>query len=307
MQHRNFVICDKEPEYAKRLMERFSMRREADFQLRTFSDVEKLERFSVQKEIRFLLIDEVYPKEVRNRIQAKWRFVLTRGADADLEPGETPVYKYQQADAILAQVLESCIEEQGVRSAGTRAKTKKLIGVYSPVHRIGKTTFALELGRELAREGPALYINMEECAGKQSCFPDHGQQNLADLFYYVKQENNNLGLRIGMMAGQSGELDYILPMPVSQDLREITGEEWFELFAQIFEKSMYEALILDIGESIQNLYGLLRHCDTVYTPYLEEEKSRGKLNQYVANLRELGYEDVLEHSIQKAVKVRAVT
>jgi len=84
--------------------------------------------------------------------------------------------------------------------AKTLRKTRgSLIGVYSPIHRIGKTKYALELGKELAEKGPVLYLNLEEYAGGEHYFSKEQEQNLGDLLYYSKQETGNLGLRISMM------------------------------------------------------------------------------------------------------------
>ena len=74
------------------------------------------------------------------------------------------------------------------------------------------------------------------------------------LLYYSKQETGNLGLRISMMTGQIGNMDYIRPIPVVQDLQAVTAEEWLQLFEQIVEKSIYEVLILDLGDSVNGLF-----------------------------------------------------
>ena len=71
--------------------------------------------------------------------------------------------------------------------AKTLRKTRgSLIGVYSPIHRIGKTKYALELGKELAEKGPVLYLNLEEYAGGEHYFSKEQEQNLGDLLYYVR-------------------------------------------------------------------------------------------------------------------------
>ena len=47
-----------------------------------------------------------------------------------------------------------------------------LIGVYSPIHRIGKTKFALRLGRQIAEKVPVLYLNLESYSGGNYYFPE---------------------------------------------------------------------------------------------------------------------------------------
>lgn len=190
-------------------------------------------------------------------------------------------------------------------SAGYRTNTRgELIGVYSPVHRIGKTRFAMELGREMAKKEPVLYLNLEEYAGGSYYFPDQTGQTLADLLYYSRQEKGNLGLRISTMAGQDEALDYILPMPCVQDLQGVSGEDWLRLFEQIRENCIYQKVILDLGDSVNGLFQILEACHTVYTPYIEDEVARAKLNQYAENLRKTGKEKVLEKTIQKKLKQR---
>ena len=62
-----------------------------------------------------------------------------------------------------------------------------------------------------------------------------------------------------MMTGQIGNMDYIRPIPVVQDLQAVTAEEWLQLFEQIVEKSIYEVLILDLGDSVNGLFSILEN------------------------------------------------
>lgn len=226
---------------------------------------------------------------------------------------ESPEVKGRRTESENPEVSE---RKQRIRKTKEEAKKQRmpasvqtqtdgeLIGIYSPVHRIGKTRFALGLGKELARKEPVLYLNLEEYSGGSYYFSDQTGQTLADLLYYSRQEKGNLGLRISTMAGQDEELDYILPMPYVQDLQGVSGDEWLRLFEQILENSIYQKVILDLGDSINGLFQILEACHTVYTPYIEDEAARAKLNQYAENLRKTGKESVLEKTIQKKLKLR---
>ena len=305
MQHRNFVIYDNEEMYAKNFMDCISTRKEVAFQVRMFRDVEKLLEYSKEQVVNFMLITEECPAAVRQQVRAQRTFVLTKGVCTDLGEKEKSILKYQSADEILAEILESCLET-GDRELGlTMTKgAGAVIGVYSPVHRIGKTKLALAVGKEQAKNGPALYLNLEEYSGAEAYFGERPQQNLADLLYYARQENGNLGIRISTMVHQDGELDYIYPMEVAGDIRNVTLEEWKELLEQIADKSIYDTVILDLGDSVQGLYELLMLCDTVYTPFIEEPTARAKMRQYEENLMLLGYQGILEHTVKKEVHAR---
>lgn len=301
MRHKNLVIYDSEEEYARNLMERLVLKKEIAFQVRMFREEAGVRAFAKKEQIDLLLVSEEYKR--RESIEAGKVFVLTKGECKDIQEGEVPIFKYQSADEILSRMLEACLDEEDTDVPMMRKMGKgKLIGVYSPIHRIGKTRFALNLGKEEGKKAPTLYLNLEEYAGKRGYFGEQKAQTLEDLLYYSKQENHNLGIRIGAMVRQHGELDYIYPMPVAWDVRNVTAQEWLELFEQILEKSIYETVILDIGDSVQGLYEILERCDVIYTLYTQDKIAQGKLAQYEENLLRLGHEDILEHTKKQLAK-----
>lgn len=306
MHPKNFVICDMELEYAKNLMRVIDKHGELGVQMHLFQDLEQLKEFSKQKDIHIMVIDEDYPAQERRQIGADRRYILVKGDERDLLPGEKAIYKYQSSDMILGSIQEGTmiISEEPLSKKANTAE-RQLIGIYSPIHRIGKTRLAMDLGRGFAKNGPVLYLNLEEYSGCSYYFPDNEEADLGDLLYYIRQESGNIGLRISAIAGQIDGMDYIPPMPVIQDLRSVREEEWINLFEKVFQNCIYKTVILDLGDGIDGLYEILRRCYTVYTPYIEDPVSQAKLKQYVRNLRQTGYEDVLEHTIQKKIEVRA--
>lgn len=311
MHERNFVICDKEQQYARNLLKMLGQNRELEVRFYLFHTIEELREFARQKKIDMLLIGDEYPQKFRERIPAEERFVLVKGTQEPVAHNETRIYRYQSADEIWTQILDTearreppaqmmaaaMKREAPARLAEVRAG--ELIGVYSPIHRIGKTRFALKLGKELSEKVPVLYLNLEEYAGNAFYFPNRSGENLADLLYYARQKKGNLGIRVSMMAVQTGKLDYIRPMRHVQDMQAVEEQEWLDLFRQLLEQCIYEKIILDLGDSVNGLFGILDACGTIYTPYIEEKAAMAKLADYTENLRRTGLERVLEKTIQK--------
>ena len=157
-----------------------------------FQKLEPLKKFAEQKPIQILLIGEEYSQEERLEIPAAERFVLVKAEGRYLADEEKELYKYQSVDQILTKVLELSVDKERAVAKTLRKTRGSLIGVYSPIHRIGKTKYALELGKELAEKGPVLYLNLEEYAGGEHYFSKEQEQNLGDLLYYSKQETGNL-------------------------------------------------------------------------------------------------------------------
>ena len=299
MSEKNLVICDREIRYANSLGEQISKREDLAVKVYVCSSLEKVKNLSEGKEIHIFVVDESCSYQERSCIEAGQTFVLGRETVADLAPEEYQIRKYQSANDIIGEIFEVYIEHTKENLArNIRRKQGRVLAVYSPIHRVGKTSFAIALGKECAKRKKTLYLNMEEYAG----IVEETQKgmNLGDLLYYVKQGNGNLGVRLHSAIRKNEELDYVLPIPVSLDLKEVTQKEWEILLEQIMENSAYELMILDMGESIQGLFQLLNQCDRIYMPVLPDVTSQRKIEQYDRNIEQLNL-NRLEHITQRFV------
>ena len=121
---------------------------------------------------------------------------------------------------------------------------------------------------------------------------------MSTLLYYVKQETGNLGLILTTLINRKNGVDYIPPVNCSDDLRTVTKEEWLWLFQKILCDSIYDVLVLDLGEGILGLYDILQFCDQVYMPVADDEIAASKIVQYENTLREMGYAQLVERMIR---------
>lgn len=302
MYEKNIVICDCEKQYAKNLLQIFSGKKAAGIRLYLFDTVEEVTEFTAKEKVHILLIASEYFQELGASIPAETCFLLTREFSERHEEGSREIYRYQSAEAIWNRMMQEGNQHIGEKHFPVEETEGELIGVYSPVHRIGKTRFAMELGKRLAEKEPALYLNLEEYSGGNLYFPEEQEQTLGDLLYYCSQERKDFGLRISSMAGQAGKLDYVYPIACVQDLRAVEEQEWLTLLECILEQCVYGKVILDLGDSIAGLYSILARCDMIYTPVIDEAAALAKMSQYTENLRKMGLEEILEKTVQ--VKMR---
>ena len=311
---RNFVICDVRERYSENLLRILTEKIPGEYQFHLFHDISRLKEFSEKTQIGILLIAEEYERSDRQEVSADRKFVFTGKKDSVLAESEIPLFRYQSSEKIMKRIMENGEAEEredgryDFRKGKTgayrvREDSKKvmrgLIGVYSPIHRIGKTKFALRLGRQIAEKVPVLYLNLESYSGGNYYFPEDTGSDMGDLLYYMRQDKINLGLKLSTMVGQSEGVDYIMPMRYERDLRDVTSSEWKELIDIILEKCIYETIILDLGDSVDGLYDILRKCSRIYTLYIEEGAAEAKLIQYEENLRNAGYADVLSRTVKR--------
>lgn len=301
--HGNFVICDCQREYSESLFGIFVRKYSGKYQFHIFHDLEKLKVFSQTSEIHILLIAEEYGEEQIEEIKAGKVYVLSEKEKACVRDGIS-VFRYQPAGKIMETVLFCQVNPAKKERPRIRDEPvlNGILGVYSPVHRIGKTKFALRLGSQIAEKRHALYLNLEGYSGETCYFPDYNGYDMGDLLYCVRQDSMNQGIKISTMTGQIKGLDYILPMKNDVDFRSVTEEEWISLLDVITQKCIYDCIILDLGDSIQGLYEILRKCSRIYTPYIEEEAALAKMEQYEKTLREAGYTDILSRTVKRKVR-----
>lgn len=289
MSDKNVVICDREIRYANGLGENIAERDDLAVKVYVCSSFEHVLELEQAKKIHIFIVDEEITYAQRTQIGANQVFVLARGKVADLGEEEWAIGKYQCADEIIRQVFEFYVDRTKENVMRCMYKERaRLVAVYSPIHRVGKTTFALALGRECAKSKKVLYLNLEEYAGME--VSQDTNMNLGDLLYYLRQGNGNLGIRLQAAVKEDEGLDVVPPIPVVLDLKEVTWEEWEALITQLLENSLYEMVVLDVGESVQGLFPLLELCDRVYMPVLEDEISRRKVKQYQDNVEQLKLE-----------------
>lgn len=311
MNEKNLVICDREVRYANGLGDNIVERGDLAVKVYVCSSFEHVLDFVKDKRIHIFIVDEQFAYEQRTQIGAKQIFVLTKGKVADLGEEEWPIGKYQCADEIIREIFEFYVDRTKENVMRVMNKERaRLLAVYSPIHRVGKTSFAVALGKECAKKKKVLYLNLEEYSGLEETKDE--EMNLGDLLYYLKQGNGNLGIRLKSVIKSVDELDMISPIPIVLDLKEVSQSEWEMLLQQILEDSPYELVILDVGESLQGLFPLLEMCDRVYMPVLEDDTSSRKMQQFQKNLDQLKldklkrntYRFVMPQNIEEFAKIR---
>lgn len=290
----SFVICDRESGYAAALATFLMRKKELAFQIQVCSTAKQAEAIANDRPVDILLISEDCPFQERKRISAENVFVLTESGRTRTEEGEIPLYRYQSGEALLAEVIQNCGQE--LKTAGELFLQKKrqnvrVIGIYSPVHRTGRTSYALRLGQEMGAAANTLYLNMELYAGIGGHFPEEGS-TVADALYYSRMEGKDLGWMLTSMVSHMGALDYLLPARVSEDIKGVPAKDWVNLLRQVLTEGSYEVVILDLDEGIQGVYELLRMCTEIHMPAGTDRIAAAKVFQFEEELHLLGYDDV---------------
>ena len=173
-------------------------------------------------------------------------------------------------------------------------KRKRLIGVFSPVGRCGKTCLALAIGLLLAKEEKVLFVSLDTFTGFTELINEPWKRDLSDLIYYYKLGRFN-GIRLNAVTYYLGDLAWLPPIRFPDDYSQITVEEMADLLQKILETSDYATMVLDAGDYGRQVLPLLEICQAVYMPVKEDGFSQAKLKEF---------EEYVENSGKGELKAR---
>lgn len=288
---RIMAVYDVDPFYADRFAEFANQKERVPFTVMAFTSLERLRNYARENPIELLLIDAGVRKEAAD-IRAGKVVALSEGESIRLEKECPSVYKYQPTDSIIREVMECYCEDGGDEVAHT-GKKARVLGVYSPVGRCLKTSFALTMGQLLGKDSKVLYLNLEECSGFSKLIPTETKGNLSDIFYYYQQGSLN-HIRMKSMIYSWNNLDYIPPVGYPDDWKLISPDHINGIIEKIARESGYEEIIVDIGQIGRKGTELLRICDVIYMPVKEDWVSAAKIQEFEEYLDIAGLSSVKE-------------
>lgn len=295
-----FAVCDLEVDYALNFMDYLNRKKNIPFEIQAFTNVDSLISFGKKTHIELLLISgKAMCREVREMDIGKV-VILSEGVHPPELDQYPSVYKYQSSSNVIREVMACYGEEKAVTPVifPVLKKTTEIYGVYSPLGRCLKTSFALTLGQVLAKEKAVLYLNLEEYSGFEELMGKGFSHNLSDLLYYVRQENQNLVHRMNGMIQTVNNLDYIPPVQAPADIRGTLWQDWEKLIQEIVLHSSYEVLVLDIGKGVDETFQMLDLCTRIYMPVLSDVMSACKIAQFENLLRIWDYPQVLSRTVK---------
>ncbi len=287
------AIIDSEADYALKLAEYFNLKSGLQYSVSVFTDYQSLQNYLSENVVDILLISEDYAPYVNGITNAGNIFILTEGnVDAALSEYHS-LYKYQASDCILRDVM-SCYASY--HSSGqtliTSTVPAKIIGVYSPVKRCGKTCFALSYGCIDALSETCLYLNFEEYPGFFFFSEENGVGDLSDLLYFYRQNPGNLDKKLMALSKSYHNLSYIPPMQFSYDIKNLEGEDLAGFIQAIARSLRFQTLVLDLSDSLKDVPSVLKICDKIYMPTIDDAVSEHKITHFFENARAICKDEI---------------
>lgn len=290
------AVYDVDACYTERFADVVNQKEKFPFMVVPFSSLETLKEYAGGHSIEILLISTAVPAKQIEGIQAQAVVSLAEGEIVSAADSYPSVYKYQSADSVIREVM-SCYCENPQAEYVAMGKRAKVIGIYSPVSRCLKTSLALTIGQQLAREAKVLYVSFETFSGFSKLIDEDRSGDLSDVLYFFRQESLGV-MRLRSMVYNWKNMDYIPSVKYPEDLEQLTGEEAAGLIGQMASECGYEYVIADVGQTVCNLIPILKVCDIIYMPVKDDGVSAAKLEEFEQYL-EMSHQEKLKEQIQK--------
>lgn len=291
------VLYDNEEEYTLLMSDYLRSQRGLPWKIRSYTNGDELMNLEKSNHISLLVVSEDSYIERIRELDTERIVILNESGFVNDEM--VNINKYQAAENVLHSLLELYLEFASDRGKALPGeKSTKFIGVYSPVKRSLQSTFALSMSELLADNARTLYISFEHYSGLADIMPGDREMDLADLVYFLNADSDKFKLHFQSIVKQRECLNYIPPMKSGQNLLTVTSAEWVNLIRRINETGLFDVVIMDLTDSMQGLFEILRECEYVYTIMKDDRFAQAKMMQYENMLREYEFKDVMEKTIR---------
>lgn len=177
-------------------------------------------------------------------------------------------------------------------------RNTRVIGIYSPINRCGKTSLAVLFSEILARRGNSLMICMDHHNG---ILADE-ELNIAELIYYLSREQHLVSRgehfydfsQYDRFVKKWEQISYIAASPSVENMMQIPTEPFCELIHLLQKTNKYQYIVLDLSEGIESLYKVLNQCDVIFMPVLNDCISKSKIQQFEQQINSVTERDVWE-------------
>ncbi len=263
------AVCDFEEEYAVRLMNYMNGQTTYGILALAFTNEDRFREYLENNSLDLALMAEEFEgRQMEDKVVHLCK-----------EEGREGIYKYQPASEIIAKIQMILEKENRVKNFDVKGEIAqcKMIGIYSPIGRSGKTSFALAM----AKEKGSLYIGMEEYSDLVE-----GRTTMSDFCYWIRKKEEMIVRKVEEQMVVEDEVCKLVSPLTYMDLKELTVDEYAWFFDKLKTSGKFRKIVVDIGVGSLCSYSFLSLFHQVFIPTLpeispEKERHFKKVLQFV--------------------------
>ena len=252
------LICTKQKEYGEKLLRFLSAQRNPDIEaeLLTADAGEAvdaiMEKTGTEQNVCVISDDREVLEHVGGQSVALVSLPETEG--------KREIFMYQRVEDIYRQILSLAGIPVRKEARDLELSLPKVTCVYAPGESEEKTVFALRTAIDRAERGTVLYINL---CGYPLLFREE-QEGISNLMLCNKLEVFEERLR--ELAFRAGQISVLAPARHFRDLFDFSQEEVRRFIAYMKQQTLYEAVVIELGQLFDFTFVLLAEADAVLMP-----------------------------------------
>lgn len=278
------VLLDSDTAYSNCLCEYIDIHTSLDYETMTFTQIDVFLDFSINKQIDILLVNEdLFYSLPLYKISFLNLFILSENkSDSTIEKDSYTFnifFKYQSMQSLLHKIMSHFSLDRHNYTAFAMNHSSRLIGVYSPIKRCGKTSFAIALATAYSSKTPTLFITFDEFACEYLNVSKNNK-GLSELIFYLLDKDSDAINHLDSIVCTINGLDIIPPAIYPDDLRHLDSDSLIGFFSQL-KNTKYTHIVIDFANTLFDIVPLLNLCDKVYMPVVDDDISRNKLSGFL--------------------------
>lgn len=263
-------IYDKDVTYCLQLMEYINMNKDYMLHSICFSDAGALLECLNKDPVDLILYGQA--SEFMEHVRDKCKTLRLAETDEELYVGERYLYKYQRVDVLVQQIL-ACLETE------LDKPVRRIIfyGIYSPIGRCGKTSFALGICYNFPG---SLYVGMNSYIGSTDVSESFFAQT-EQFFYQLLTHNESIVFTIQDIMEKQGEgCAVIYGMRCFTDYKQISVDDIVWLKEVLAFGKIVSRVVFDVGASVLADFNILDGFDHIFVPCLQDAYANRRLNHF---------------------------
>ena len=255
-------ICDPDTLFCERLTSYAEKRSAFPFGIQPFSSMDTLISALQKKQPDAVLLSEEFYKEKDWQDFDKPLFLLGNGVGR--AEGPEPIFRYQEADALLKDVLARYQKQVPLQVHSGLKAHFLLIGVMSPTEGAAPEHFALEMAERMGYGEQVLLLDLtawpvlENLTGKKS------EERLGELLYYLCKKPEELMDQILLKTQNYRGISYLPTATCPEDLLQVEMPDYKRLFDTLRTESPYTLVFIVFGQLLQPVEDFIVLLDRVY-------------------------------------------
>jgi len=284
--------------YSRCFSEYISHRKNALIDIQIFTSIESIRQYIADNVINILLVGQELVNEISGSSHVEKIIVLTEGNCVGEYTQYPVIFKYQSVEVIIKEVFNIIADDESISECGPKylRSSKELIGLFSPFGGSSISMFSLQLAKQLIRVKKTLYINLEAFDGHDMRKDGNEYvRGMSEVVFYIRQNKGKLGMKIQSLIQNYDSCDCLFPVDDYRDLYSMTDKDMTRLVNVLSEETDYDTIIFDIGYLGESSLSLMKMCDKLILPKVENGVQRNKQEAFERLLVREGMERTMSN------------